>query len=311
MEQTRRAVAARVPLLQFMLKYRALYLMLVPGLVYLLVFKYVPLLGSVIAFKDYNIFKGVFDSPWVGLENFREMFSIPEFWNITRNTLMLNLLGLIVGFPAPILLALMINEIGNKYFKRISQSLLYLPHFISWVVLGGIVYAVLSPKYGIINEIMRWVGLDEIYFMADNVWWVIVYTLSAVWQGAGWGTIIYLAAMTAIDPSLYEAASIDGAGRLRKIWNITLPGIMPTVVILLILNVGHMVSIGIEQPLALANPVVQDVAEVISTYIYNVGIKRGEFGLTTAVGLVQSVINLVLVLGANYFAKKRGGEGLW
>ncbi|THF82264.1 sugar ABC transporter permease [Cohnella fermenti] len=267
--------------------------------------------GLVIAFKDYNIFQGVWDSGWAGLDNFREMLSIPEFFRITRNTLMLNLLGLLVCFPAPIVLALMLNEVRARSLKRISQSLLYLPHFMSWIVLGGIVYAVLSPKYGVVNQLLRWAGVEEIYFMADQTWWVIVYTLSAVWQSAGWGTIIYLAAITAIDPALYEAASIDGAGRIRKIFSVTLPSIMPTIVILFILAVGQMVSIGIEQPLALANPVVGDVSEVISTYIYQVGIKQGEFGLTTAVGMVQSVINLCLVVTANHFARKAGGEGLW
>ncbi|HZG58131.1 ABC transporter permease [Paenibacillus sp.] len=306
-----KASTGKRPALKELRKNYDLYMLLVPAFVFFLIFAYIPMAGLLIAFKDYNIFQGIWASSWNGLENFREMFSIPEFWEMTRNTLMLNLLGLVVGFPAPIILALMLNEIGSKYFKRISQSLLYLPHFLSWIVLGGIVYAVLSPQYGIVNQIMRKFGMSEIYFMADNTWWVIVYTLTTVWQGAGWGTIIYLAAMTAIDPSLYEAASIDGAGRLRKIWSITIPGILPTVVILLILNVGHMVSIGIEQPLAMANPVVMEVAEVISTYIYSVGIKQGEFGLTTAVGMVQSVINLGLILGANYLAKRRGGEGLW
>ena len=299
------------PVIKELKKNYDLYLLLLPAVVFFILFAYVPMFGLVIAFKDYNIFQGVFGSEWSGLANFKEMFSIPEFWQITRNTLLLNFLGLVVGFPAPILIALMLNEIRSKLFKRVSQSLLYLPHFMSWIVLGGIIYAVLSPKYGIVNEIIRWLGFGEIYFMADKFWWIIVYTLSAVWQSAGWGTIIYLAAMTAIDPSLYEAASIDGAGRLRKIWSVTIPSIMPTVIILFILAIGQMVTIGIEQPLALANPVVTEVSEVISTYIYAVGIKQGEFGLTTAVGLVQSVMNLVLILTANHWAKRAGGEGLW
>ncbi|MFC3803022.1 ABC transporter permease [Cohnella sp. GCM10012308] len=288
-----------------------LYLLLVPAAVFFIVFAYVPMGGLVIAFKDYNLFRGLWGSDWSGLANFREMFSIPEFFRITRNTLLLNLLGLLVCFPAPILLALMLNEVRSRSFKKISQSMLYLPHFMSWIVLGGIVYAVLSPKYGVINQILRWLGMKEIYFMADQTWWIITYTLSAVWQSAGWGTIIYLAAITAIDPALYEAASIDGAGRIRKIASVTLPSIMPTIVILFILAVGNMVSIGIEQPLALANSVVSNVSEVISTYVYRVGIKQGEFGLTTAVGMVQSVINLCLVVAANHFAKRAGGEGLW
>ncbi|MDF2651923.1 MAG: sugar transporter ATPase [Paenibacillus sp.] len=288
-----------------------LYLLLVPGVIFFFVFCYIPMFGLIVAFKDYNIFKGVFASDWVGLAHFRDMLTIPDFYRIVRNTLLLNVLGLIVGFPAPIILALLLNEVRSKYFKKISQSLLYLPHFMSWIIMGGIIYNILSPKYGIANDILRFFGMEEIYFMIDKVWWVITYTLSSVWAGAGWGTIIYLAAMTTIDPSLYEAANIDGAGRWKKIIHITIPGIMPTVIILLILNVGHMVSIGFEHPFALQNPVVMDISEVISTYIYSAGIKQGLFGLTTAIGMSQAVINLFLVLGANYLAKRFGNEGLW
>ncbi|RAV11140.1 ABC transporter permease [Paenibacillus contaminans] len=288
-----------------------LYLLLIPGAIFFFVFCYIPMFGLVVAFKDYNIFKGVFESDWVGLQHFKEMLQIPDFYRIIRNTLLLNVLGLIVGFPAPIILALMLNEIRAKYFKRVTQSLLYLPHFMSWVIMGGIIYNLLSPKYGIVNELMRTMGMEEIYFMIEEVWWVITYTLSSVWAGAGWGTIIYLAAMTTIDPSLYEAAVMDGAGRWKKMIHITIPGIMPTVVILLILNIGHMVSIGVEHPFALQNPVVMNISEVISTYVYSAGIKQGLFGITTAIGMSQSVINLILVLGANYFAKRLGNEGLW
>lgn len=288
-----------------------LYLLLVPGCIFFFVFCYIPMLGLVVAFKDYNIFKGVFASDWIGLQHFRDMLQIPDFYRIIRNTLLLNVLGLIVGFPAPIILALMLNEIRAKYFKKLTQSLLYLPHFMSWVIMGGIIYSLLSPKYGIVNELLRFMGMREIYFMVDETWWVIVYTLSSVWAGAGWGTIIYLAAMTTIDPSLYEAAVMDGAGRWRKIIHITLPGIMPTVIVLLILNIGHMVSIGFEHPFALQNPVVMNISDVISTYVYSVGIKQGQFGITTAIGMSQSVVNLILVLGANDLAKRLGHEGLW
>ncbi|NOU74740.1 ABC transporter permease subunit [Paenibacillus sp. LMG 31458] len=288
-----------------------LYLLLAPGVIFFFVFCYIPMFGLVIAFKDYNIFKGVFDSDWVGLQHFKDMLQIQDFYRIVRNTLLLNVLGLIVGFPAPIILALMLNEIRAKYFKKISQSLLYLPHFMSWVIMGGIIYNLLSPKYGIVNDLMRFMGMKEIYFMIEETWWVITYTLSSVWAGAGWGTIIYLAAMTTIDPSLYEAAVMDGAGRWKKIVHITLPGIMPTIIVLLILNIGHMVSIGVEHPFALQNPVVTNISDVISTYVYSAGIKQGQFGITTAIGMSQSFINLILVLGANYFAKRFGKEGLW
>ncbi|MNI11229.1 putative multiple-sugar transport system permease YteP [compost metagenome] len=292
-------------------KHYDLYLLLIPGFLFFLIFSYVPMFGLLVAFKDYNIFQGVFASEWNGLGHFRDMLALPDFYKIVRNTLMLNILGLVVGFPAPIILALMLNELAGKYFKRITQSLLYLPHFMSWIILGGIIYNIMSPKYGVINALLRKIGMEEIHFMADSVWWVITYTLSSVWAGAGWGTIIYLAAMTAIDPHLYEAATIDGAGRWKKMYYITIPSIMPTIVILLILNVGHMVSIGFEHPFALMNATVMNVAEVISTYVYSLGIQNGQFGLTTAIGMVQSIVNLILILGANYAARRMGREGLW
>jgi len=288
-----------------------LYICLSPGLIFFFIFAYIPMFGLLIAFKDYNIFKGVMESPWNHFQSFRDMVNLPDFYKIVRNTLMLNVLGLVFGFPAPIILAILLNEVRNKYFKRVTQSLLYLPHFMSWVLMGGMIYALLSPKFGIINQMLQWIGLEPIYFMASNNWWISVFVGSGIWSGAGWGTIIYLAAMTTLDPHLYEAASIDGAGRWKKMINITIPGIMPTIIILLILNVGHMVSIGFEQPYALMNPRVMDVADVLSTFIYDLGIRQGGFGLTTAIGMVQSVVNLMLVIGANYAANKMGREGIW
>ncbi|MBB6734073.1 ABC transporter permease [Cohnella zeiphila] len=288
-----------------------LYLCLTPGLVYFFIFCYIPMFGLLIAFKDYNIFQGVLKSPWNHFAYFKEMVHLPDLYKIIRNTLMLNVLGLIFGFPAPIVLAILLNEVRSKYFKRVTQSLLYLPHFMSWVLMGGMIYALLSPKYGIVNQLLQAIGLQPIYFMGENAWWVTVFIGSGIWAGAGWGTIIYLAAMTTLDPHLYESASIDGAGRWKKIIHITLPGIMPTVVVLLILNVGHMVSIGFEQPYALMNPLVMDVADVLSTYIYDLGIRQGGFGLTTAIGLLQSAVNLALVVGANYAANRMGREGIW
>nr|WP_239565800.1 ABC transporter permease subunit [Paenibacillus sacheonensis] len=288
-----------------------MYLCLAPGLVYFFIFCYIPMFGLLIAFKDYNMFEGVLKSPWNHFAYFKEMIHLPDLHKIIRNTLMLNVLGLVFGFPAPIILAILLNEVRSKYFKRITQSLLYLPHFMSWVLMGGMIYALLSPKYGIINQALQWIGLQPVYFMGENSWWVTVFIGSGIWAGVGWGTIIYLAAMTTLDPHLYEAASMDGAGRWKKIMHITIPGIMPTIVILLILNLGHMVSIGFEQPYALMNPLVMDVADVLSTYIYDLGIRQGGFGLTTAIGMIQSLINLGLILGANYAANKMGREGIW
>ncbi|MBO9609034.1 MAG: sugar ABC transporter permease [Paenibacillaceae bacterium] len=288
-----------------------LYLYLVPGFLFFIIFSYIPMFGVVIAFKDYNIFKGILESNWVGFRFFKEMIELPNFFPMIRNTLLLNILGLICGFPAPIILAIMLNEMRAKVFKRVSQSLLYLPHFMSWIVLGGMIYQILSPKYGVLNEVMSWFGLPSIYFMADKGWWVAVYVLSSIWQGAGWGTILYLATMTTIDPSLYEAAVIDGAGRWKRIKHITIPGIVPTMAVLLIFNVGGLVSIGFEHPYALANPLVNGVSQVISIGIYEMGIQQAAFSITTAIGLTQSVVNLILIWTANYTVRRMGQEGLW
>lgn len=288
-----------------------LYLLLLPGIIFFAIFRYIPMAGYIIAFKDYNMFKGLWESEWAGFKYFREMVDLVNFWPMIRNTIMLNVWVLIFGFPAPIILALMLNEIRKKWFKRVSQSLLYIPHFMSWIILGGIVYNVLSPTYGIVNELMRRLGMEEIYFMIDSVWWVIAYVGSGIWASAGWGTILYLAAMTAIDPALYESAEIDGAGRFKKVLHITIPGIMPTILILLIINIGNLTTVGFEHIFAMQNAAVQDVAQVISTFIYSYGIQQGNFSVTTAVDTVQSLINLVLILGANYTVRKMGREGLW
>ena len=288
-----------------------LYIYLIPIVIYFIIFDFIPMGGLVVAFKNYNIFSGIFDSPWVGLKNFELMLSLPAFWLWVRNTIMLNVLNLIFGFPAPIILALLLNEIRIKWFKRVSQSLLYLPHFLSWVILGGMIYQVLSPKYGIVNEILRKLGMQEIYFMMSEQWWVAVFIGSGIWQGAGWGRILYLAALTAIDPSLYEAAKIDGAGRWKQMKHITLPGIMPTVAVLLIFAIGGMVSMGFEHPYALLNPLVNSVGTVIAVGVYELGIVQGSFAVTTAIGMVQSIISMLLILGANFIVRRLGHEGLW
>lgn len=288
-----------------------LYLLLVPGIIYFFIFRYIPMGGYIIAFKDYNIFQGIWASEWAGMTYFKELVELPNFWTIVRNTIMLNVYALIFGFPAPIILSLMLNEVRVKWFKRTSQSFLYIPHFMSWIILGGIVYNVLSPTYGIVNDIMRMLGMEEIYFMISNSWWVTTYVASGIWQEVGWGTIIYLAAMSSIDPAIYEAAEIDGGGRFRKIWHITLPGISSTIIILLILSVGHMATIGFEKIYALQNAAVLDVSQVISTFIYTYGLLQGNYSIATAVDTADSVINLLLVLLANYFARAMGREGLW
>lgn len=294
-----------------LLKNYDLYLLLVPGIIFFIIFKYVPMAGYVIAFKHYNMFQGLWASEWAGFTYFKELVNVPNFWQIVKNTIMLNVYALIFGFPAPIILALMLNEVRAKLFKRVSQSLLYIPHFMSWIVLSGIIYNLLSPTYGSVNEIIRTLGFEEIYFLVDAGWWITTYVGSGIWQEAGWGTIIYLAAMSSIDPSLYEAAEIDGGGRFRKIWHITLPGIAPTITILLILSIGSMATIGFEKIFALQNAAVLNVSQVISTFIYSYGLQQGNYSIATAVDTADSVINLGLVLGANYLARKFGREGLW
>ena len=288
-----------------------LYLLVSLPLAYFILFKYVPMYGVVIAFKDYNIFQGILKSPWAGLDVFREIFKMKEFYRAVRNTLMLNVLDLVLGFPAPVILALVINEIRVVKFKKFTQTVLYLPHFLSWIIIGGMVIQLFSPNSGLINIISRSLGGDTIPFLTEKWHWLFMYNAVGIWQSAGWGTIIYLAAITSINDELYEAADVDGASRLRKIWNITLPGIRPTIVILLIMNIGRLVSIGFDRPFAIGNPYVYDFSEVISTFVYKVGLQSVRFNVATAVGLFQSVIGLVLLLSANYIAKKVDDQGIW
>ena len=288
-----------------------LYLLLIPAFIYYILFCYAPMGGLVIAFKNYNIFEGIIQSPWNGFENFRAMVDIPNFWNIVKNTLMLSVLTLVFTFPAPIILALMLNEIYSSAYKRVVQSVLYLPHFMSWVVLMGIVTNLVSPQYGIINHFIRFMGGDAVFFLADKKWWIVIYVVAEVWKGIGWGSIVYLAALTGIDVSLYEAAKIDGENKWQQITRVTFPCLMPTVITMLILRMGNLVTIGFEHPMAQYNALVSEVAEVVSTYTYSAGIQRGQYSVTTALGLIQSVINLILVLSTNKIAKLLGEEGLY
>lgn len=290
---------------------RHLYLMLLPVIGYYLIFKYAPMAGEIIAFKDYRFVDGIFGSKWVGLKHFRMLFESTDFWRVLRNTLLLNVYSLVFGFPVPILLALLLNEVRKEWYKKTLQNLLYLPHFISWAVLGGIVIALLSPSTGVVNMVLQLFGLDPVYFMANSNWWPFAYTMSGIWREAGWGTVLYLAAMASIDPQLYEAAKIDGASKLRQIWHITLPGIRSTIAILLILRMGQFMDVGLEQTLVLQNQSVLDVADVISTYVYRVGLQNASYSYTTALGLFQSVIALIIVLSVNRLIRAFGERGLW
>lgn len=307
-----RAVRRRRKLGAELVRDRWLYLFLLPGMAFFILFKYIPLYGELIAFKDFRVLQGIWSSPWVGLKHFDRLFHDGDFWTILRNTLLLNLYNIVFAFPAPIVLALLLNEVISLRYKRIVQNLLYLPHFLSWVVLGGIVVSVLSPSTGMINlALHRLFHIEPIYFMASPFWWPIVFTASTVWQTAGWGTILYLAAIAGIDPRLYEAAKIDGASKLRQIFHITLPGIRGTIAILLILQMGRMMDVGFEQVYNLQNSAVYSVSDVISTYVYRIGLQGAQYSYATAVGLFQGIVGLILVLAVNHTIKKMGEDGLW
>lgn len=305
-----RRTAPRLPFRSLLRDWQLYILILVP-LGFFATFKYVPMIGAVIAFKDYNIFKGIWESPWIGFETFREIFQMQGFYLALRNTFMLNLLDLLVSFPLPIILAIILNELRIQWFKRGAQMVLYLPHFISWVIIGGIAIQLLATNTGIVNNVMKSLNLGTVPFLTDPVYWVFTYLGIGIWQSVGWGTIIYLAALTGINRDLYEAADVDGASRLRKIWHITLPGIKPTIIILLIINIGHMASIGFDRPFVLSNPLVTDVSEVISTYVYKTGIQSARYTIATAIGLFQAVIGLIFLLSADLISRKVNDQGIW
>ncbi|MCS7459119.1 ABC transporter permease subunit [Paenibacillus doosanensis] len=291
-------------------RYWQLYAMLLLPIAYFLVFKYGPMYGVTIAFKDFNLFQGINKSPWIGFDTFRQIFKMDAFYVALRNTFMLNILDLIFSFPAPILLALMLNELSAVWFKKLSQTILYLPHFISWVIIGGIVYQAFSTNSGVVNHLLGNIGIGPIPFLSDKYYWLITYLGTGIWQSAGWGTIIYLAALTAINKELYEAADVDGAGRFAKIWNITLPGIRSTIIVLLILKLGEMVQIGFDRPFVIGNVTVAEFSQVLSTFVYKMGMQTGEYSVATAVGFFQAVVGLVFILTSNYISKKTTDEGI-
>ncbi len=290
-----------------------LYIMILLPLAYFVLFKYTPMSNIVMAFKDYNMFKSVWESPWAEdpFKYFKMAFSSLDFLRALRNTIMLNFFDLIVGFPFPIILAIMLNEIAFKRFKRITQTILYMPHFLSWIIIAGMALQIFAPENGVINILLSRMGLSTIPFLNNPVMWVITYVVLGVWQSAGYNTIVYLAAITSISPELYEAAEVDGAGRLRKIWHIILPGIRPTIVIMLILNLGRILSISFDRPYAMGNYLVRGFSDVISTYVYRVGIESQQFALATAVGLFQSVVCVIFLVVANIISERLGERGIW
>ena len=292
---------------------RYLYLLLFLPLLYFIIFKYIPMIGLQIAFRDYRINDGMWGSVWVGAKHFVRLFSSPDFYSILYNTIVLSFLNIIFGFPMPIILAILLNEVNNMPFKRVTQSLLYMPHFISWIVLGGIITTILSPSTGMINNLVKYMGMDTVYFMGDTGWWRVVYVISGIWKEAGWGTIVYLAAISGINGELYEAARIDGANKFRQMWHVTLPGIRSTIAILLIMRMGQVLQVGFDQIYSLQNDMVLSVSDVISTYEYRIGLQDMQYSYTTALGLFKGVVGLIFVVGTNYIVNllSDGESGLW
>ncbi|WP_028611312.1 ABC transporter permease [Paenibacillus harenae] len=307
----RPSLKSRPGVLSRLKKDKWLYVLLLPGLLYFLLFKYVPMWGVLLAFKNYQPFTGFWKSEWVGVEHFRVFFSNPEFFMLLRNTLLLSLYNLVFFFPAPIVLAILLNEVRLAVFKRSVQTLIYVPHFISMVIVASMTYVFLTTEGGPVNElIFKYTG-QKIEFLASPDWFRPIIILQTIWKECGWGTIIFLAALAAVDVEQYEAAIVDGANRWRQIWHITLPSIRSTIIILLILRMGNVLENGFEQIYLLLNPLNREVAEVFDTYVYMMGITQGAFSYSTAVGLFKAVIGVILVLGSNYLAKRFGQSGLY
>jgi putative aldouronate transport system permease protein len=288
-----------------------LYLLILPGAVYFLLFKYLSMWGILLAFKDYSFVLGFWESQWVGLAHFREFLSSGEFWLLFRNTLILSLLNLVLFFPAPIVFALILNEVRQKISKRFFQTVVYVPHFFSWVVVVGISVLFFSTQDGIINKIIIDMGYEPIAFLTTPEYFRINYVLQNIWKETGYNSIIFLAALTMIDPSLYEAAVMDGASRWRRLIHITLPALKGTIIILFILRLGHVLDTGFEHIFLMLNPMVYEVGDVFDTFVYREGILQGQLSYTTAVGLFKSIIAFILVVSFNYLAKKSGEEGVF
>lgn len=288
-----------------------MYLLAMPGLAFFILFKIVPSVGAVIAFQDFNIFKGVFRSDWVGLANFKALFGYSDFSRIFRNSMIIGILKVLFTFPIPILLALLLNELRPGPFQRISQTSLYLPHFLSWVVVSQLFINMLSPQGGAVNAIIAAFGGDPVFFMAKEVWFRPIFIISSAWKESGYESIVYLAALASIPQDMYESAAIDGANRFQQLIRITLPSLLPTIAVVFLLRVGQFLEVGFDQIWTLANPLVWSVADIFDTYVYRVGILGGAYSMSTAVSLFKSVLNLVFLLGGNALAKRLADRGLF
>lgn len=287
------------------------YLMLAPAIIWIVVFLYKPMYGLQIAFKDYSVFKGIVGSPWVGFEHFETLFGNDQFIRAIGNTLTISSLSLLIGFPVPILLALMFNEILNPKFKRTSQTIVYLPHFISTVIVAGMVITAFSPSSGVVNLLLGMIGVDPIYFLTKPEWFKPIFIGSSIWQESGFSSIVFLAAMAGVNPSLYESAVVDGASRWQMMWKITIPCILPTVLIMLIIKIGNLLEVGFEMIILLYQPATYETADVISTFIYRQGLQAGQYDLAAAAGLFNAVVAFILVMTANTISKRFSNTSLW
>lgn len=288
-----------------------LYVMILPGLLYFLIFRYLPMGGIIIAFQDFNPFSGLSGSEWVGLAQFERLFSDVDFWPLLKNTLLLSALNLFLFFPAPIALALAINEVRLRWFRKAVQTALYMPHFLSWVVVVGMTITLFATQDGTVNKLLASLGLNRIEVMTDPAYFRYVYVLQNIWKEAGWNAIIFLAALAAVNPALYEAGMMDGASRWQLIWHVTLPAIRSTIIVLFILRLGDVLDIGFEHIYLLQNSLNLQVSDVFDTYVYRTGVLQGEFSYTTAVGLFKSVVGLILIASSNYLFRKFGEEGVY
>ncbi len=305
------ASGVKSSLSRYLMRNHPLYIMLLPGILYFVIFKYIPLLGSVIAFQDYNIFKGFLGSDWVGFQWFVQLFTFPQFKRIFSNTIILSFYQIAFAFPAPLLLACLLNELKNMAFKRTIQTLIYLPHFLSWTIVYGLMYMLFSSQTGVVNHFLNLAGGDTVNFLQTPEYFRTLVVGSGVWKEVGWNTIIFLAALAGISPSLYEAATIDGAGRWKQFVHVTFPGILPAIVILLLIKTGNVLDVGFEQVYLFLNPTTLRVGEILDTYAYRQGIQAGQFSIATAVGLFKSIIGFTLLILANKTSKAITGEGLY
>ena len=298
--------ANRLTVWQRIARDRWLYVLVLPGVLYYVIFKLLPMFGIIIAFQKYNPYLGFLNSPWVGFKNFTDFFANPDFARLLVNTLWISFLSIVFYFPAPIILALLLNEIRRSWYKRSIQTLVYIPHFLSWVIAYSIFYMMLTTDGGIVNLLIEKFGGERIAFLSDKAWFRPLVIIQSIWKETGWGTIIFLAALASVDIEQYEAAVVDGAGRLRQLWHITLPAIKSTIIILLILRMGSVLNTGFEQIYLMSNSVNRSVSQVFDTYVYEIGITRGSFSFATAVNLFKSIIGIVLVYSTNFVAKKAG-----